>query len=267
MKLRKVEPGTIKVPEVRVTARFTDEVWAEFQHSVKEAGIIAPIICCEVEGEIVLVDGLHRLMEALSNKLPRIDVAVMPGDMVDVLTKNLYLDHTRGVTPVSEMVVVCEALKKEYQLDETTIAQKTGLTPAYVEKLLQLANLTPLVMKGLDEGRIGVGHAHALSKIPDQAVMEAVYNQLINYHWTIKDLQQYIDEVLAIKKAQTEAPAEKREAIIYMPECAFCHEKKQVSDIAYLPICRSCGGILSLSISQAVAENRTTAPVSPKEGA
>ncbi len=167
MKLRRVNPDVIKVPEVRVTARFDPEMWELFQGSIKAMGAIAPIICCEVEGDLVLVDGLHRLVEVRNNGEQKIDVAVIEGDMVDVLTKNIFLDHLRGKTPVSEMVRVIEVLWKEYKLDSEQIAARTGLQREYVEKLQLISELTPLCRKELDEGRIGVGHAAALAKIKD----------------------------------------------------------------------------------------------------
>ena len=64
MKLKKVDPGTIKVPEVRVTAQFDDELLTQFKDSLDAIGQIAPIIVYQVGEELVLCDGLHRLDEA-----------------------------------------------------------------------------------------------------------------------------------------------------------------------------------------------------------
>ncbi|MBA7648701.1 hypothetical protein ES703_56489 [subsurface metagenome] len=122
-----------------------------------------------MEGELVLCDGLHRLVEAKDNGSEYIMAAVLTGDMADVLTKNIFLDHLRGKTPPSEMVTVIEVLWKELDLDSEKIAERTGLTRDYVEKLQKLSKLTPLIRGALDEGRIGVGHASALTKIQDPA--------------------------------------------------------------------------------------------------
>jgi len=45
MKLRKVDPHQIKVPEVRVTAQFDEELYAQFKESIKAVGQITPPIC------------------------------------------------------------------------------------------------------------------------------------------------------------------------------------------------------------------------------
>jgi len=128
MELSKVNPTTIKVPEVRVTAQFDEELYQRFKDSIKAIGAIAPIICYEVEGELVLCDGLHRLQEAITAGDSAIDVVVIPGDMIDVLTKNIFLDHLRGKTPVRQMVNVIKTLNQEYNLDSEQIKEKTGLS-------------------------------------------------------------------------------------------------------------------------------------------
>ena len=127
MDLRRVNPHDIVVPEVRVTAQFDEELYERFKESIKAVGQITPPICYEVKEELVLCDGLHRLQEAINNGEPEISVVVIPGDMVDVLTKNIFLDHLRGKTPVSEMIKVLKTLYEDYHLDPDQIAERTGL--------------------------------------------------------------------------------------------------------------------------------------------
>ncbi|MBA7560960.1 hypothetical protein ES708_02594 [subsurface metagenome] len=242
MKLRKVEPASIQIPEVRVTARFDDEIWAEFQNSIKEIGAIAPIICCLVGEELVLVDGLHRLVEAQRNGTQMVDVAVVEGDMVDVLTKNLFLDHMRGRTPVSEMVNVIESLWKEYGLDSEKIAERTGMTRDYVEKLQLLSELTPLCREALDEGRIGVGHAEALTKIKDPVRQETVLAQQLLYQWPIKELVSYIKDVLELVESQPEREAAKEARGPVKVKCSYCGEEYDPAELAAPVTCRYCSG-------------------------
>lgn len=251
MKLIEVKPDKIKIPEVRVTARFDDETWRQFQSSIKQTGAIAPVICCEVDHELILVDGLHRLVEAQKNGEKTVNVAVFPGDMADVLTKNLYLDHMRGKTPVSEMVQVIEVLWKELNLDSEAIASKTGMTRDYIEKLQKLSTLTPLCREALDEGRIGVGHAAALAKIGDPVRQETVLHQQLLYRWTVKDLEEYVKSVEAIVQDQAAKPAEQPEREPWRPKCAFCGEEYDIAMIANPPICKYCSGTLFAAIAQA----------------
>ena len=276
MKLRRVKVDKIQIPEIRVTARFTDEEWEQFRSSIKAVGAIAPIICIEIDpsqlkiegiseaeikrciqpnGKVLfLVDGLHRLIESKNNGEEYVEVAVMPGDEVDVLTKNLFLDHLRGKTPVSEMVKVIKHLMENYHLDSEQIAAKTGLTRTRIEQLQQLGRLTPFILEQLDEGRLTIGKASVLIKIQDPIVQETVARQALMYpKWTVFELEEYVDGVLGIIQAKAEAlPA--AAAAAYLFTCAFCGEKYEAHQVASPVICLSCSGTLHMAITQAKNE-------------
>lgn len=254
MKLRRVPPDSIVVPEIRVTARFDEETWEQFQSSIREVGAIAPVICCEIDGKLVLVDGLHRLVEAKNCGDKVVNVAVMPGDMADVLTKNLFLDHMRGKTPPSEMVKVIEVLTKEFSLNSEKIAAKTGMTRDYVEKLQAISELTPLGRQALDEGKIGVGQAFALTKLKDPIRQETVLGQCLLYGWKTKDLEEYIKEVLKLVEAHEETPPAEEPKEPYKLKCTFCGGLYDITEVANPTTCRGCSGVLFAAIAQAKAE-------------
>jgi len=267
MRLRKVKPSEIMVPEVRVTARFDDDTLIQFKKSIADAGQVAPIICSLIDGQFVLVDGLHRLNEALANKRESIDVAVIEGDMVDVLCKNIYLDHLRGKTPVSEMVNVIETLWKEYQLDSEKIAEKTGMSRDYIEKLQSISQLTPLIRAALDDEKVKVGHAYALTKLKDPIKQEMVFHQLMLYHWTVKELEQYIEDVLKIVEEQAASSSQQAERPPAKIKCAFCGGEFSPFEIANPNTCRACSGIMFASMVQAqreVAEDKSSTEDSAK---
>ena len=205
MKLRKVNPHSIVVPEVRVTAQFDEELYQQFRESIIEAGQITPPICYEVGEDLVLCDGLHRLQEAKNNGQTSIDVVVIPGDMIDVLTKNIFLDHLRGKTPVSQMVKVIRTLYQEYNLDPDQIKEKTGLTRDYIEKLLKIGAASPTVQDALDQGVIGVGHAFELSRLPYAIQQEELIAKQQIYRFKVTELHEFVDNVLREMKSVAEA--------------------------------------------------------------
>jgi ParB-like chromosome segregation protein Spo0J len=254
MEHRKVNPGQIQVPEVRVTARFDEETWRQFQASMTEVGAIAPVICCEVDGQLVLVDGLHRLIEAQRNKRDEIDVVVIPGDMIDVLTKNIFLDHLRGKTPVSEMVKVIETLNKEYGLGSEDIAAKTGMMRDYVERLLKVSELTPYCREALDQERIKVGHAVELARIKDPVRQETVLGQLELYHWPVKELHEYIDGLEAILARPPTPPGGGAPPPSIKIKCFYCRDDKDPAELAFPPTCRECSSMMIQAIAQARRE-------------
>ena len=259
MKLRKVDPKTIMIPELRVTARFDEEKLAMFKESIKSTGQIAPIICVMVDGQFVLVDGVHRLNEAIQNKLPTIEVVVKDGDMVDVLTQNIFVDHLRGRTPPSEMRKVIEALYKEYSLGIEDIVKKTGLTQDYVERLLRISELTPMCLEALDEERIGVGQAFEIlkAKSPDQ--QEVFLQMCLANNWRLTQLREFIKMTLAIGEQRAEAPVE----VVAKPPatvaCRFCGDEYPPAQLASLIMCHACQGIMFEAVAVARRESQRAA--------
>jgi len=258
VKLRKIKPGDIKVPELRVRARFDQEILAQFQSSIAEAGIVAPVIVCQVSEDLVLVDGAHRLEEAIKNDLPTIDVVIFEGDMVDVLTKNLFLDHMRGKTPLSDMVKVIGALYTEYNLDPDQIREKTGLTRDYIEKLVRISKASPTVLQAVDEGVIGIGHAFELSRLSYAIQQEEVIAKHQVWRFSVKELHDQVDAVLAemelIKTAApAETPGEQRPAATY--HCEGCKGEVEPRYLRPVMLCPDCfGGVWRLARISAPVE-------------
>ncbi len=254
VRIEKFNPFDIMVPEVRVTSRFDEDTLSEFKRSIGADPNAVYIVCAMIDGKPVLVDGLHRLTEALHSHWPTIDVALVDGDMIDVLTLNLKLDHLRGKHPPSEMVKVIDALTSEYGLDSEKIAKKTGLSREYIEKLQSIAKVTPLIRAALDEDKIKVGHAYALTKLTDPVVQETVFYQQQLYHWGVKELELYIVDLLGIKPPPPTGAGEP--PVVVKIKCAYCGEEHDPRDgkIANPNTCQSCAGILYGSMAAARAE-------------
>ncbi|MBU2685936.1 MAG: ParB/RepB/Spo0J family partition protein, partial [Gammaproteobacteria bacterium] len=227
MKLLRVKPSQIKVPEVRVTAQFDQETRDLLRQSISETGIVNPILVQKIEEDLVLIDGLHRLEDVVASGTQLIDVVVLEGDMADLLCRNLFLDHLRGKTPVSDMVRVIGALSEDYGLDPDKIREKTGLTRDYIEKLIKISLASQSVREALDQGVIGVGHAFELSRLPYAIQQEEILAKHQVWRFSVKELKEQIDGVLremqAIKEQPAEAaPSEPRPAPVY--RCEGCNQ-------------------------------------------
>lgn len=245
MKLKRVKPSQIKIPELRVTAKFDEETRELLRSSIKEAGILAPVLVQEIEEELVLVDGLHRLEDAIATGDQPMDVAILDGDMVDLLCRNLFLDHVRGKTPVSDMVKVIGALYTEYAVDSEKIREKTGLSREYIEKLIKISQASPTVQQSLDDGVIGVGHAFELSRLPYAVQQEEVIAKHQVYKFAVKELKELVDQTLAAMQEIAEAPppppgTRERPAPVY--HCEGCKDQVEPRYLRPVMLCPNCFG-------------------------
>ncbi|MCL5026645.1 MAG: ParB/RepB/Spo0J family partition protein [Chloroflexi bacterium] len=258
MKIRTVDPRKIQVPEVRVTSVFDSETLAMFKQAIKDAGILEPPLVVQVGKDLVLVDGLHRLQEAIANNITSVQVAVVEGEMKDVFFHNLATNQLRGKTRASEMVEVIGALWKEYGVDSDEIAKRTGLSRDYIEKLMVVSQATPAVREALDEDLIKVGHAYLLAKIEDPEIQERVLQQQLVFRWKVADLAEHIRNVGEVIQQQhvEQSPAGPVEPMLF--ECEFCHEMYRIGQVSNPRVCVSCAGILADATRQRPSE--VTAP-------
>ena len=245
MKLRKVDPKSIKIPEVRVAARFEPDQWEQFQASLREIGQISPPICYQVDGDLVLCDGLHRIQEAIAAGESTVNVAVMSGDMVDVLTKNLMLDHLRGKHAVSDMIKVIGALEKDYGLDSDQIRERTGLSRNYIERLITISQAAPVVLQALDDGIITVGHAAEVARLPHPIQQEEVVAKLAVFRFTVGQLREQVDMVLVeMQKLEAAGPPdrlrEERPPRVYL--CEGCQAETEPRYLRPVMVCPNCFG-------------------------
>jgi len=254
VKLRRVKIDDIKVPEVRVTARMDEETAEQFAESVKAVGIDEPPKVYEVDGVFYLSDGKHRLDAAKALGETYIEVIVRPGTIVDVIANNLMAGHLRGKHPVSEMVRSIRLLYVEHHLGIEDIVKKTGLTQSYVEKLITLSTLTPLIQESLHESWLGVGRAAALTKIKDPILQESVFHQLKAGKWSVADVAAYVDDVIGIRDKQEEGVPSVQTIVPAIIHCFYCGEEAPPGIMTNPNTCPACQLAMLQSLALARAE-------------
>lgn len=253
MRIRNVNPNHIKVPEVRVTSRWDSDALAEFKASIKSLGILEPPVCIESDGDLFLVDGLHRVVTAINQGETRIPVVVMEGDMKDVLLQNLALNNLRGSTSPLETAQVLKSLYDDYGLGVDEISRRTGFSEERISRLLYLAKADEGVRSALDEGLIQLGHAYALARIQDPEVQKRVLSTQLLYHFKVADLEGHIRDVMAEKERLEQAPPPTARGEVPQPVCYFCRRSFPVDQLANPNICIGCSGYLADALRQAAA--------------
>jgi len=253
MRIRQVDPKHIKVPSLRVTSVWDEESLQEFVDSVKADGILEPIVVQEVNGDLYLVDGLHRMLAAQKLGLKRVPVVVRDGEEVDVYLRNLVLNNLRGKVRPTEAAAVFRHLYEERGLGVDEISRKTGFSEERVSKLLHLSRATPEVLQALDQGLIGLGHAYALARIEDPGVQGRILSTQLRFRFTVPVLEQHIEDVRREKERLESAPPPVVHVALKALACATCGRVFPLSQLASPTICVGCYGYLLDSLRQAQA--------------
>ena len=246
IKFRHLRPDQIQIPEIRVTSIWTEEEYEEFQSTIEANGIGNPIKCVK-EGETWwLVDGKHRLEEALRLGYPKIPVAYSEGSLLEAMLKNLYLNRQRGRTPASDEVKLIQYLMNEKGMGVAEIARRTGLSQKRIEQRLQIGSASPYVLTALETEQIGVGVAYQLSRLPGEEGQNLLLGRLLMAvpPATTEEVMVIVDESLRLREEAKRERVPPPDTIpVRTLSCHLCGQHYEPGNLRGINVCITCHGL------------------------
>jgi len=199
-----VEVDKILVPEERVTSVYDEELEAELEKSIKQHGILQPLQLALVNGQYVLIDGLHRLRIAKKLNMLKVPCVVEPMSEDQLLIRNLIVNRQRGRSNPAQEAMVLKKLIDEYKYDVDRAAQILGMSRATAEKYYRIADkCSQRVLQALGQGMIPIGGAYWLSFLEDKAKQDEILEYGIKWGYTV---EQYKSAVMSIITPKAETP-------------------------------------------------------------
>jgi ParB family chromosome partitioning protein len=206
--LNRVRPSALQPRK-----EFSDEALRELADSIREQGVVQPLIVRERNGFFELIAGERRWRAAQLIQLPEIPVIVREADDRAVLELALIENLQRENLNAIEEAHGYAQLAEQFELTQEEIALKVGKSRAVVANAMRLLKLPTVVQKFVREGRISVGHAKVILGLADEKnqtlAAERVIKEGLNVRQTeglIAKLQSRGSRVAAAKPETVAAP-------------------------------------------------------------
>jgi len=161
--LNRVRPSALQPRK-----EFSDEALRELADSIREQGVVQPLIVRERNGFFELIAGERRWRAAQLIQLPEIPVIVREADDRSVLELALIENLQRENLNAIEEAQGYAQLAEQFQLTQEEIALKVGKSRAVVANATRLLKLPAAVQRWMREGRISVGHAKVILGLTDE---------------------------------------------------------------------------------------------------
>ena len=162
---------------------FDEDDMAELVHSVREIGVLQPIVVRKSteDGsepyELVMGERRWRAVQAAGlDTIPAIIRDTTDDDLLrDALLENL---HRSQLNPLEEAAAY-QQLLEDFGTSHEQLADRIGRSRPQVSNTLRLLKLPPLVQRRVAAGVLSAGHARALLALPDAAAMERLAQKIV----------------------------------------------------------------------------------------
>jgi ParB family chromosome partitioning protein len=181
---------------------FNEDQLKELVASVKEKGVLAPILARKIGDKYEIIAGERRFRAACQLKLDRIPVVIRNVDDKEALVLSIVENIQRQELNAMEEAKAFQRLVNEFSLTQEAIAQAVSKDRTTVANTLRLLNLPLEIQKMISSGRLSFGHGKALLSLDNIPQQIKLTQLVLSKSLSVRELETYIQShnVTSLKK-------------------------------------------------------------------
>lgn len=203
--------ATLKIKDIEINKNqprkyFNEEGLEELAASIKQHGVIEPLVVTKREGYYLLVSGERRWRASMKAGLKEVPVIIKDYTDQEVLEIGLIENIQReDLNPIEEARAY-QQLIKEFGLKQDDVAKRVSKNRSTITNIMRLLNLSDPVQTMLIEGKLSNGHARALLSIEDEALQIETANTVWNNQLSVRETEKLVKQVIQNKDKQKKKP-------------------------------------------------------------
>jgi ParB family chromosome partitioning protein len=213
--LREIEIGAILPNPQQPRTQFDDESLGELEHSIREFGLLQPIVVRETTpGSFQLVMGERRWRAAKRVGLRRVP-AIVRQTADDAMLRDALLEniHRVQLNPLDEAAAY-EQLLVEFGVTHNELADRLGRSRPVVTNTIRLLRLPVSVQRRVAAGVLSAGHARALLGLDDAGQQEELAARIVAEGMSVRATEEAVvllrreapDKPRTVKRRPMQAP-------------------------------------------------------------
>jgi ParB-like partition proteins len=172
--------------------RFDDDAIEALAVSIREVGILQPVIVRKSERGYELIAGERRVRAAKLAGLATIPVVVRDTDDSDTLREALIENiHRQDLGPV-ELAEAFRELLEELGLKQEELADRVGVSRSHIANTIRLLALPLEVQQLLTDGKIQAGHARALLSLGDGEAQKSLALRTAAQDLSVREVEELV---------------------------------------------------------------------------
>jgi len=194
-RVERVKLDRIKPCPLQPRKDFSPEALRELADSIKEQGIIQPLVVREVDGHLELIAGERRWRAAQLIGLPEVPVILRQADDRSVLELALIENLQRENLNAIEEALGYAQLIEKFHLTQEQAAVKVGKGRVMVANALRLLKLPASVQTYVREGKISVGHAKAILGLAGEEQQKRAADRILKHGLNVRQTESLVAEL------------------------------------------------------------------------
>jgi len=180
---------------------FTEDELEELSQSIKEQGIIQPLLIRKDDDGYELVAGERRLRAAKMAGLTQVPVIVKSVTDADLLEMSIIENIQRqDLNPLDESEAY-HRLLIEFNHTQDQVAKRIGKSRSAVANILRLRQLPEQIKATIMDGTLSMGHARALLGAESKAQQNAIWKTVVSKKLSVRETEALVNRLKAKEKS------------------------------------------------------------------
>ncbi len=198
--IQQVDLASIVPSPLQPRKNFAADALAELVESIRQHGIIQPLVVRTAGGRHELIAGERRWRAAQEAGLSKVPIITRSATDLEVLELSLIENLQRAdLNPIEEAQAYAR-LANEFGMRQEDIAEKVGRSRAAVANSMRLLDLHQQVQTWLTQGLLSVGHAKALLSLKEPQEQRAVAETILRRSATVRATERLVARQLGMTR-------------------------------------------------------------------
>jgi ParB family chromosome partitioning protein len=180
---------------------FDEEALGALAESIREVGVLQPVLVRESEDGYELIAGERRWRAARRVGLQTVPAIVRVADDASMLQQAIIENVQREQLNPLEEAGAYQQLIEDFSFTHDEVATRVGKSRVTITNTLRLLQLPPSIQRHLKDGTLRMGHARALLGTPDRAFQEQLARRAASEDLSVREVEEAI-------RRREETPAE-----------------------------------------------------------
>ncbi|TCS80813.1 ParB/RepB/Spo0J family partition protein [Tepidibacillus fermentans] len=193
-KVTEIEINQIRPNPYQPRKVFNQEQLSDLMASIKEHGVIQPIIVRKTLKGYEIVAGERRWRASKELQFATIPAVVKEFTDQQIMEIALIENLQREDLNAIEIANAYEKLMKTFQLTQEELSVRVGKSRPHVANILRLLQLPKLIQEEIMNGRLSMGHARALIALDTEEKQINFAKRTIEENWSVRTLEEKIQQ-------------------------------------------------------------------------